>query len=563
MNRTKENGKEIDDAERDAKRLRDYLPGLEQITRMIENEIASGNMEVDSLLKNMLPFLCKVFNSEFSFVADEKGSIILSNPTNHNLLQKTIHDSVEAIPPISEGEPLVLTKNFDSFPELKELDVNSILIFKSQIQDKWRWIGICNGKNEPEPYIGGDKKFLKELIRLFTIGIKYNFQKEVIRRKTEIETEYKIFSERFRESQNKGDWNVIWQAAEDFIYVHPEFNNNFKLPVNKQILNECIDNKKFNGDEVSSNFLDACLCDFILKFSSNQSSETQPGKSDIREIFKPDAVNKTFYINLPQRKVKIEDIPLEKYKLAALAGARILLVRLHFLGVQKEKSTLSKSFSDEEEISHTGINSGKDDESLWDSIKCIFKLTEPEIDIHLEQYDSFNRLVDWLRTQWLYIYYLSWNTSVEPVPKDVEKMREIYVEVLEKTVELIQTYLSSVSIEKNDKREKEKSTEDDVIKVDSDWLLAFLAQNVLLSSSLNHYYGLNPVRNEGSITGNEERRNPLTMVRYLLYLSHFVLYILHCARFARRRTRFLEEDTKSESEEFFLRPPLCRCTTNS
>lgn len=468
------------DVRRYAQRLQKYLQGLEEIPRIIKEEIAAGQVDVDSLLGKILDCLKKVFNSDIAFTADEEGKIIRSDPISFLAVRFPIEFVTDVL--FKTNEDTLVISDTTGYPVLNELKIDSIMILKSWILGKSVWIGVCNGHNKTEPFLGEDKKFFKLILDFIDSVYEYVIKSE------EWGDLYK-----YNSARQTGNWADIARTSLELVNKHNKIE---KIPV----------------------FMDARLCETMLKTSLRQ----ETGNLERGQITHIDKENKTFSVRIPGVEGD-KVLPIAEHKMAALAGARNLLYDLF--------NTLNTEAGGEPTQA-----AGPAGNPCQDWIEYIVGQTEPQEDMGEKDFDC---RVDWLRTQWLRIHYLARSADIRLSTKDGDTMRSIYGDTWEKTVALIQNHL---------KHNPAKPAGADTITIDSDWLLAFLAQNALLSRSLNEHYRL--------IDIDTGYANPLSGARFFKRLSRFILYILHYIRFAGKEAEYERDKSGTARHERFKRPPF-------
>jgi hypothetical protein len=464
------------DAVRYANRLRSYLSGLEKIVRMMDN---AETFEVYNILEKLLPHLCRIFKSEIAFVVDERRKIIKSTP-EASLIGKIIPGVIED-ELIKSNEDILVISDTKEYPSLQELYLDSIMVLKFLVQEKIVWIGVCNGKNEQESYLGEDKIFFNYIIKLF-----FSIYERIMK------SEKSRVLKQYHAASISGNWADVARTSAELV-------------------------EKYNDFNYLTDFLDAGLSEMIIKASLHQET-SKPGRGKITDDnYNPGC----FRVHISNEKEPLNDIiSIKEHKRAALAGARGLLYDI-FGGPDSNKGI---------SIGTTALDQ--------DWIEFIVAQTSWEKN-GVE--NDFDCRVDWLRTQWLRIYYLAHSGRRHPKSQDGREMRSIYGATWRKTVNLIQEHLKGIP---------GNTAESGSITINSDWLLAFLAQNALLSRNLcEHYHLIKPETDESNKT------NLLTGARFFEHLSRFILYNLHYIRFAHKEAEY-DSKKDPDSKERFIRPPF-------
>ena len=498
------------DLERLGKKLKDYLLAVKQITNTLfefETEETWGRLEIDKLLQGILPALCQCFHSGIAFLADNNGKIFCSYPRNAGMVKKKLPDT-QPVRELIEGiGPLVVDDSEGDFPELNSLNVRSLLIVRIKSSGVTRLVGVADGKNKPSPYLGEDKKFLNELMRIFTQGIDFG-------RKIKRDNLLKDYER----ARKRGDWGNLSGASEAYaknlLYLRPLKEVEKKLYA-------------YDIDTVTGDFLDAELCRFV--YSSMPDVNSQKKLKDLakklRKRFFP-LKNGNFEI-IYKDNDRTPALPVEDFPLSALAGVRICLFARHFKKESEAKETKNKKNREDKKIAST-----LSPEWLWNEAKELLKKADPEREMPGTQ-DSFAWYVDWLRTKWQQIYYLARQGMMEPDDEKIVLIDEIYVNIHNRTIAIMREFL-----------ENETLNED--LRIDSDWLVSWLAGNVLLSKRLGEFYDLKFEDRKGSRKKGKVL-NPISKMRYMKNLSHLILYVLHCAKHSRRKK---DITGKAETERF-------------
>jgi len=457
--------KRYEDIKRYYKRFLGFLYNLEKITIAIKSDISPDQMEF--MFENMLPYLRQVFNSDIAFAIDDIGKIIKINTVS--VLDERFPQEIMAdVLTQSKEDIMVISDTIRHHQTLKELKIDSLMVLKSRLQGKEVWIGVCNGKNEPEAYLAEDKRIFKVIVSFFLVAYKSGQDAE----------ERRAYEKRHHDAIQAGKWAEIARTSLELVKKHKD---DAKLP----------------------DFLDASLSEIIHETSLHQETD----KLERGKITYIDKEKNTFSVNIPgvgDDKV----LPIAEHKLAALAGARNLLYDLfNALNADKPEATGNQTEPLDRAV-----------DPCQDWIECIVEQTDPQKDTGEKDFEC--RRMDWLRTQWLRIHYLARSADIRLSTEDGKTMRSIYRQTWRETVALIQAHLKLPS----------RAAGDKAIAIDSDWLLAFLAQNILMSGNLVEHYGLRS-SGPGAV-------NLLTGARFFKHLSRFILYILHYIRFSGREAKY-------------------------
>lgn len=519
-------------------RLNGYLLAVKQITETFSQEkkkIVLEDVDILRLLQKILPALRKSFNSEIAFLADQKGKNIFSDQSNAGIVGKELPDTVHVKALIEKGIPLVVDDISGDFPELRSLNVRSLMVVRIETPIEFRFIGVANGKNSPFPYLAEDRDFLNELMRILEFGLNYGRLGEKKRH----------LRERYFWAQVRGEWEYLSGASEDYAqHLLPikmigeekqkEIDNLLKMSMSDEYI-----------DNVLADYLDAELSIYIGEASDSPtgsicpeddtSKKEEPKSTKPWELFKPDEEGTGFKVILKDNNKETDETLLPSdYPRTALAAGRIYLFYANFRKFLRSTSSNKSNENEKDKYFSLYKNILKVVNEKY--IKCVTKCDKGE-DI-IEGYPNYELHVDWLRLNWQYIYYRSCQGMVEPLEGYVERVVKTYSCIWKLTVKVLKQYL-------------EEGTPETGLCIDSDWLIAWLACNVLLSKGLNEYYNLNPVESDDI---KAESVNPIAKMRYFKNLSHYILYVLHCARYAMRKK--IHEIKDKKKAEQFKRPPF-------
>ncbi len=494
----KKKGSISNDIARYGDRLKNYLPALQKITESLSQRpvrSAANGKDIDGLLTSTLPHLLEGFNSELSFIADEKGEVVYTSSEN-NIVKK---ENLANIPLVKtfikkEGYAAInFDETFDPRPDLYGLSLYSLMVVRYDTPVGLRYVGVVNGGNEP-PYLGEDKIFLDEIIKILFLGLRYG--KENAQRDH--------FWENYLHAKKRGDWEALSFASKEYINMLIGLGNKNKSIEHThppQIPKHC------NNYSVLTDHFDAKLCNFI-KSIFPRSVGNEPLENLLKEV--NELIN-NFGNNEPKE-------CSDDFNRTLLALARIFLY--------------AKNFN--EEILRNIVPSSPN--GIWNGVE---KLLDNDKFIYNNS-SSYCR-IDWLRTKWQQIYYLSRQGILEPDARKLKRINEIYKSVWKRTIRIIKSFL-------------QRKTD---LYIDSDWLISWLASNILLSKRLKEQYDL--------IDSKEDKLlNPIGKMRYLKYLSHHVLYVLHCSRFALLKEKIDKDQmigkkpTKRQGikEIYFIQPPF-------
>lgn len=156
---------------------------------------------------------------------------------------------------------------------------------------------------------------------------------------------------------------------------------------------------------------------------------------------------------------------------------------------------------------------------------------------------------DRLRTGWQQIHYLACDGLPMGVPERIKRINEVYQIIWQETAQVIQRYLECQTIIDEDDHHP-------YMHIDSDWLISWLTSNVLLSTQLRRHYNL---EKDSPLSGSSVI-SPVTKMRYMMYLSHLILYVIHCARHYTRRQIFKDIE-KDKYYKGYQRPPFADVPT--
>lgn len=508
------------------RRLWGYLLSMRQITDALYQKGIEGPLdeaEIDILLQRTLPALRQGFKSKVAFAADEKGRISIADPQDSDLVGKDLPDTSHGQALMKEGKPLVVAGGVDEYPELRALGVRSLLVVRLETPWGRRFVGVCDGGNDPEPYLSEDKQLLNELMKVMVIGSRYG----------ESGKERRVASDRYAWARLRGEWEYLSRASEDYARAR------LGLQRSDKEARPC--HGLFDGagpDDLLADYLDAELCRVLRMHPTTTTDEQEQVPNTLLKLCRVAEDQEGQYV---QFSVKLRDngpwtelLKPDEYPRTALAMARICLwagCLKAGAGVPDHHRSESKQ---EDESRETPVETLAPSQVFWALPDWLLQDARPRR-VFPRGLHPFEWRLDWIRTLWQRIHYLARDGMLEPHRDWIEQIDKIYADAWPLTVWALQSYLT------------EQPSEADLC-VDSDWLIAWLASNVLFSKRLGEYYNLPP-----SVSNDQpDIVSPVTKMRYAMYLSQHILYALHCARHDRRKRVF----DKCRQAVHFRRPPF-------
>lgn len=193
--------------------------------------------QIDSLIKStLLPALKEGSNSEAAFIADEQGNISFAKAKQKTLLKnKRLPFKSRAGEALQErGEPLVVYRKdgFKLAVELEALNIDSVMIFRLETPWSRQYLGVCNGQDQPEPYLSEDTQFLAPLMKTLFTGISLGkraaeAEMKAVKAQADAASERviaQIETEKNRQEKAKqygwariqGDWSYLAKASQEF-----------------------------------------------------------------------------------------------------------------------------------------------------------------------------------------------------------------------------------------------------------------------------------------------------------------------------------------------------------
>ncbi len=486
------------DLNRYGERLTDYLLAMVEFNRALLSikKLPSHEISIEDSLIKILPALRKAFSSEIGFLANRDGEIYATFPETNNINGKKLPLTAHVKEIIENGKTFVADTSSPNSQELQKLKVKSLLIIRIITPIALRLIGVANGRNAPFPYLSEDKKFFSELMKIFSFGLSYLLIKQ--------KQERYHFSNRYRGARLLGDWENLARASED--YARSLINSERPDIADK--------------NNVLSDYMDAKLASYLQTQSNTPFKKMEDSSS---------------------RSDEDEEIILHKGpNRSALAAARIFLCAGY---LKRMPEFTSDNIFKSTEIKNMDTN--VDPEQMWINAETILTNKIPlnkQSGTHDDIKSDLDFYVDLLRTRWLKIYFMACQGIPNPLPKQIKIIGDLYASVWKLTVQVIQIYLEDRHLDAN-------------LRIDSDWLISWLTSNVLLSKRLNEFYELKPEvapTTTGKGAEKETEANPIARMRYLKHLSHQILFVLHCTKYANRETEIKKRDGKAQ----YKRPPF-------
>ncbi len=496
------------DLNRYGKRLQGYLPALKKVN---ENLLGKKLSNIDEFLELILPELRTAFRSDIAFLADEKGKIFHVDPAadEKGLLNKMLTGTDRFNQLIEKGYPLIDDMIDGDNIELKALNVDSMMAVRMKTPEGIRFVGVVNGKNEPAPYLSEDKILFSELLNIISNSPVFSSYTNYVE---------KTKKDRYDSARHHGEWENLLNAAQDYAQHLFSYESNRKEQEAK------IEN--IIKDNVLADYLEAILCSYVVKIQkSSKGHATGDDDQSPWNFVEVEKENDNLKCNLKLKwkadnKDEEKKIPIKDYPRTALAACRIFMAEIYFPGVQELGDKKKNIDSILEEIE--GLFNNKPSRSIDESSD-------------LGGLYNYELQVDWLRANWQYIYNAV--SQEEDTPLDKDKIFDHYKRCWEDTVKLIKNYLEGACGAKG-------------FCVDSDWLMVLLAMNLLLSKRINRYFNFFNLTPGGS--DEKINDNPFLVRHYLKNLSHHILYVLHCARYAKRKKVF---ETNDHERGIKFKPP--------
>jgi len=517
------------DLERLGERLKGYLLAVQEIKSILlkEKEFKTqDNIMIDNLLQNILPVLKQAFNSETAFLAGADGRIYCVYPENSAIVGKKFPDTpgVKALVENEESTPLTADNSIGTPTELQHLNVRSLLVVRLETPLGKRFVGVSNGENIPSPYMSEDKKILEELMDILSIGLLSG----QFHGKKEGKEEEKISQSKkhYLNAQAQGNWQYLSQASEDYAKKRLVL----KPSISKMI--DAEDNKW--KKEIYKNFIDKLLCEFLNSELCNFIHSTLPSIKANQDIEHFEKSLRDRFLLLDEGKFKVifkDNYRTQELSPGDLSRTAIAIVRICLFAKYFKKESESKEAKNKKPERNERSDSTQSPEWLWNIAKELLIKAAPEVGKPCRYY-SFDWYVDWLRTKWQQIYYLARQGMMEPDDEKLIKIDKIYVNIHNR-ISIMREYLENENVE-------------DDLCIDSDWLISWLASNVLLSRRMDEYYDLK-IGDSSKRSKKEKILNPISKMRYMKNLSHLILYVLHCAKQSRRKE---ELEGRTQTEQF-------------
>lgn len=517
------------------RRLWRYLNAKDKFTSSVLNgdyvRKRQKEKKIDCLLREALPTFCDTFDSEMAFVANAERKIKIEYPEGGGLIKKKLPPTKALNYLINTKKPILILKTEEDDPrELRDLGVDSLLMVHLETPGSVRIIGVCNGTGEASqhpdeshwPYQTEDKKFFNYLMKVISVSFFHGRKEE----------EKHFFSKHYCHARIYGKYGYLARAGKDFAF----------LKLGKKLVD-------VNGDnnEGANN---------LLKLFDDDGPDSVLADSLDAELCKvmrdPPVTREDPNIGIWTRLLKccksVTDIPRNSLPAVIRRRTNLAVARVYLWAGWLHTGSISK-------FGFHSTSSKKAEE--WEKKAVEFNILCDELLIATEKslkgcwlnntlsghFNTFEWQLDWVRTLWQRVHCTARMGALEPVPELIRKIYDDYQRALPLTIQILQSYLKAGFSIVDGK---------DQLRVDSDWLIAWLASNVLLSKSLKEHYGLFPGEHRKKKEDKYRMTNPMAKMRFLMHLSHHVLYSLHCSRHRRREDLM----RKSKPDVDFRRPPF-------
>lgn len=525
MNEQKPSNALSPDSARYGSRLQGYLRALAPLVDTLTRSPTGTNRfdgESSFFLPQVLPALRQAFNSKIAFIADSTGVVRFTDPQHAPLSNLTLQNTEYTRNLLEKGSPLILFPEHEPIADLASLGVESLLAVRLATPQSHWFIGVCDGSNEPEPYLAEDMRFLDAIAKMTTTAL---FRGDETAR---LQEEKQFASERYFWARLRGEWRYLARASEDYATTA------LRLPRGDGSFHHSFD--EILEDELLADYLDAELCHAMRTLSATSTNEQNSVWRVLLNRCQLHEVEPTPYlqISLSDNKADTPALECASHPRTTLAMARVFLCAGYLKAGARVSLPIEPPVDHVYKLASNPANADAAD-LFWTVPKLLLESTELDRRYRIDPY-QLELQIDWARTIWQRMHYIASVGIVEPLEDWLTQIDRDYTVVWDLSAQILFHYLTS-------------HPDPEELCLDSDWLIMWLASNVLLSKRLAEYYHL------ANAPGKSMPAfSPMAKMRYILYLSQHVLYCLHCVRQSIRKDGFQDEDAKYAAQ--VRRPPF-------
>lgn len=485
--------------ERYGKHLRRYLLAIEAVATILKSVEAGasfGQLDIERILQRILAPLREAFNSELAFFTDCKAQVLGTEPPNPDFVGQFIPLNLDMVEWLSRLEPLQLSLADAAYPGLQDLGLRSLLATRLNAPAGTYLLFVCNGLDDPL-YPTEDKKLLSSIVSVLSSALRLGHA----------QASNQQAYERYLQARRRGEYAFLSRASEDLAVrlIPSPITTGGGLSF------------RWSLDDLLADYLDAELC----KAAQPHLSRRKQRDSGSLGSTVPQLLGRVMeHAHLAEGKwrpiVHLRDnndntapLALDSFQLTGLAIARICL----WAGFALEGGMVPGV--------PDSVGTTPTDLPLNMKEATAAQLFHTCADIALEEAKPRGTFpksprplrwrIDWLRSLWQKTHYLAIHGTLEPSREFLDKAKAMYSDAWKMTVYVLKRYLCGQSA-------------DTTLTTDSDWLVAWLAANSMLSPRLAVYHSLYPKEDETICSSAAETS------RYLACLSLIVLYVLHCMR---------------------------------
>jgi hypothetical protein len=516
-----------------ARRLQAYLPAMEHIADKLAKGLVGPLRSAkagDDLLAECLADVRSVLSSEIAFIADAKRKILASDPPG-SFPRKHLPDCplVLALCSAIDEKSTLTATNATDHEWLGALGLESMLAVS--IETPWgkRIIGVCNGSLDEEPYQRADGSILRTFLQMLSVGLSSG--------------ESRVAADRYFWARLQGDHRYLSRASEDHARARLKLARGGSADGDVRFDNA-------EPDDLLADYIDAELSQALRRPPAANDDQTW----DCVDVRPTENGGLEVIVDLHDNHAKTEPLAPGMYKRTALAAARVVLLRDMLeriapdAGQQARQGTAQAVESTTKAgVSMRATKPGGQPVSYSDLADRLVALADPPADFPRGALPS-ELQVDYLRTLWQRLHYMALAGSRKPDDGSACATHTRYEQIRVLTAQALRSYL-------------EVQQASGGVRIDSDWLSAWLASNVLLSGGLAAHYNVRCAP-DGS---NSCSVSPAAYLTYIVHLSQHALYALHCMRHSRRHDDFGKRGTLPETRHLdqYRRPAFADVPADS
>lgn len=551
------------DRSRFGKKYQILLPAFEKIAQDLKraDRVSVGKADIEQMLRDILPYLRDAYNSGIAFFAGADLKIECVDPVGTSLISQTLVLAPEMQADLQARATLVMDASFGAYPQLTALSLDSLLLARFVAPWHDYYVAVANTQDE-EGYLSEDAKLLWTLVEMF--GSSLRFGEAAARAQNDYE--------RYLLALHRGEYRFLSHGSEDLaaaLVPATEVDSSLLLGNADAVLNNLTkrlypqSRLRISLDDVIADYLDSelSMAMSLPELATGRQASSDPigtAAELLDDILGPGKLayqrwTPVVYFH-DNHGAHTPLLDLAQFPRTGLAIARVCMwsgfveagfrVPDHRSPKQVGRKSLPQKLSNVEPF------------DLFHSLGTnLVQELAPASTAKLAPI-SWQQRLDYLRTAWQRVHYLAAHGMLEPSHPWLEGVATIYSQLTELTIEVLQEYLlaeyesatsrnGSSPVAPDPEGRTDSYAEQSRLRIDSDWLIGWLASNALLSDRLSQYHGLD------SAVPGRGKSSPAEAMRYLACLSEIILYAIHCARHWWRKQ---ELPTESRHKGAFRRP---------